>query len=314
MRILGRMLTIAALAGLAGGTAACGDSVTGPGAAGDGSVSLSFAVRTAATGSASIASPNFDIVLNDGQNTLEITRVAMVVREIELERQFDECDDSSSDNSGSDSSGSDSSGDDSGSDSSGDDSSDDDSCEELSFGPELVELPVDGGTDRVITLQNVEAGVYDEIEFDIHKPDDDTQADRAFIAQHPEFRRVSIRVEGLFNGTPFLYLTDLNEDQEIHLADPIVVGPGSGPVNVTLSLDVSSWFERADGSLIDPATANDGGPNEDLVEDNIENSIEGFEDDDFDGEDDGDDDGDDDGADGGSDDDDGTPDQGPGDN
>lgn len=305
MRILGRLLTIAALAGMAGSTAACGDSVTGPGSAGDGSVSLSFAVRAASTGSAAFASPNFDIVLNDGQNTLEITRVAIVLREIELELQFDECDDSSSDGSGSDNSGSDDSG--------GDSSSDDDGCEEISFGPELVELPVDGTTDRVITLQNVEPGVYDEIEFEIHKPDDDTQEDLAFIAQHPEFRRVSIRVEGRYNGSDFVYLTDLNEDQEIHLADPITVGPGAAPVNVTLSLDVSSWFERADGSLIDPATANDGGPNEDLVEDNIENSIEGFEDDDFDGEDDGDDDSGNDGADG-SDDDDGTPDQGPGDN
>lgn len=294
MKILGRMLMIAVAAGLAASTVACGDSVTGPGAAGDGSVSLSFAVRTAATGSASLASPNFDIRLDDGQNTLEITRVAIVLREIELELQNDECDDSSSDSSGS-----------------GDSSSDDDGCEELSFGPELVELPMDGSTDRMITLHNVDPGVYDEIEFEIHKPDDDTQADRDFIAQHPDFRRVSIRVEGRFNGSDFLYLTDLNEDQEIHLADPIVVGPGAGTVNVTLSLDVPSWFERADGSLIDPATANDGGANEDLVEDNIENSIEGFEDDDFDGKDDG---ADDDGADDGSDDDDGTPDQGPGDN
>ena len=304
MRILGRLLTIAAVAGLAATTTACGESVTGPGSAGDGSVSLSFAVRTAATGSAALVAPtgsatipgpNFDIVLDDGQNTLEITRVALVLREIELELQFDECDDSSSDSSGSDDSGS-------------DDSSDDDSCEELSFGPELVELPVDGTTDRVITLQDVAPGVYDEIEFEIHKPDDDTQADRDFIAQNPEFRRVSIRVEGRYNGSDFVYLTDLNEDQEIHLADPIVVGPGTAPVNVTLTLDVSSWFRRDDGSLVDPATANDGGPNEDLVEDNIENSIEGFEDDDFDGEDDDED------GDGGEGDDDGTPDQGPGDN
>lgn len=298
------MAAIAALA-LAGGVAACGESTTGPGSAGDGAVSLSFSVRAAPSASAAVngpvstafPSPSFDIMLNDGTNTLEITRVAMVLREIELERQFDECDDSSSGSSGSDDSGSDS-------------SSDDGRCEELSFGPELVELPVDGTTERMITLPNVEPDIYDEVEFDIHKPSDDTQADRDFLRANPAFDDVSIRVEGRYNGTSFLYLTDLNEEQEIELVDPIVVGPGAAPVNVTLSIDVSSWFMRADGTLIDPATANKGGPNENLVEDNIENSIEGFEDDDFDGEDDG---AEDDSADDGSSDD-GTPDQGPGDN
>ncbi len=44
-----------------------------------------------------------------------------------------------------------------------------------------------------------------------------------------------------------------------------------------------------DGSLIDPRTAGDGGPNEGLVEDNIRASIDGFEDEDEDGEDDDDD-------------------------
>ena len=60
------------------------------------------------------------------------------------------------------------------------------------------------------------------------------------------------------------------------------------------------------GTLLDPASANEGGANESVVENNIENSIDAFEDDDRDGDDDDDDDG--------SDDDDGTLDQGPGDN
>jgi hypothetical protein len=296
MSTLEKLLPLAALAGLAGITAGCGeDGLTGPGAAGDGTVSLSVAIRTAPTNSATVASPNFDILLDDGLNTLEITRAAVVLREIELEKQFDECDDSSSGSLADDDSSS---------------GSDDDGCEEFSAGPELVELPMDGSTDRVITLNDVDAGIYDEVELEVHKVGDDTQAERDFVSANPSFDGISIRVEGRYNGSDFLYVTDLNEEEEIHLADPIEVGPGAGPVNVTVSFDVSSWFERADGSLIDPATANEGGPNENLVEDNIKNSIEGFEDDDFDGEDDGIED---DGADGAANDD-GTPDQGPGDN
>ncbi|MDH3734635.1 MAG: hypothetical protein OEU54_13990, partial [Gemmatimonadota bacterium] len=157
------------------------------------------------------------------------------------------------------------------SDSSSDDDSDDD-CE-FEVGPFLLELPLDGTTETQIQLDDVRPGRYDELEFDIHKPDDDTAGDLDFIAVHPDFRDVSIRVEGTYNGQSFLYLTDLNEEQEIDLVPPIVVGGGE-TVQVTLALDVGGWFRRGDGSLVDPATANKGGPNEDLVEDNIESSIE----------------------------------------
>ncbi len=70
---------------------------------------------------------------------------------------------------------------------------------------------------------------------------------------------------------------------------PLVVEEGAQPTNVTLLIDVTTWFVALDGSLIDPRTAGNGGPNEGLVEDNIRASIDGFEDEDEDGEDDDDD-------------------------
>jgi len=100
---------------------------------------------------------------------------------------------------------------------------------------------------------------------------------------------VSIRVEGTFDGETFVYLTDLNEDQEYALVPPLEVTESTGPVNLTLSIDVTTWFVTSGGSLIDPTSANKGGANENLVEDNIEGSIEIFEDDDRDGDDDSDD-------------------------
>jgi len=53
--------------------------------------------------------------------------------------------------------------------------------------------------------------------------------------------------------------------------------------NVTLTFDVRSWFTASDGSLVDPATAGDGGANADLVAENIRASLRGFEDADHDG-------------------------------
>lgn len=258
-----------AVTSLALALAACDDSgtqLTGPGGStGGGDISLSIAVPAAGAASMSISGGAlFDIVQNDGSSELVIERVAMVLREIELERQFDDdCDDHVS--------------------------GEDDDCEEFSTGPMILELPMDGSVDQLVTIDNVPADTYDEIEFRIHKPEDDTAEDLEFIGNNPDFDRVSIRVEGTFDREPFVYVTDLNEDQEYALVPPLVVGEDSGPLNMTLSIDVTTWFATSVGTLVDPRSANKGGENEDIVEDNIERSIDLFEDNDRDGDNDSDD-------------------------
>jgi len=198
-----------------------------------------------------------DLVLQDDTHTLEISRVAIVLREIEMERvDDDDCDDHVA--------------------------GDDDSCEEFEIGPILLELPLDGSIDQLVSA-DVPPGTYDELEFEIHKPESDGD-DEAILTANPEFDGVSIRVEGTFDGEDFVFLQDLDAEQEIDLSPPLVVEEGSGPIDVTLRLDVSGWFVRPDGSLIDPRTANKDQPNEEIVEDNIERSIDVFEDDDQDGE------------------------------
>ena len=254
------------MAGLVLAVAACDDSaspLTGPGSAAPGSVSLSIAAPTSGGAAMAAGGALFDVVQNDGTSELVIQQTALVLRKIELERQFDDdCDDHISGT--------------------------DDDCEEFSSGPMILELPMDGSVDHVVTINNVPADTYDEVEFEIHKPEDDTAEDLAFISANPAFDGVSIRVEGTFDGSPFTYVTDLNEDQEYNLVPPLVVD-GSSAVNLTLSIDVTTWFVAPDGSLVDPTSANKGGPNENLVENNIERSIEIFEDDDRDGDDDSDD-------------------------
>jgi hypothetical protein len=96
----------------------------------------------------------------------------------------------------------------------------------------------------------------------------------------------SIRVEGTFNGTTFVYESDLDVEQEFDLADPIVVTDTAAAVNVTVLLNLNQWFRDGSGNLLDPATGNTGGMNESLIKENIKNSIEAFEDDDHDGHDD----------------------------
>jgi hypothetical protein len=250
-RVQGLLLAVALVSMLAG----CNEDGTGPGNLdGANTVSLSFGL----SGGAAAPAPSLfagSLELTDGTNTLVIETAELVLREIEFERV----------------------------ESTGCDSLvDDDDCEEFEVGPFLVSLDLGGGVSQELTAV-VDTGTFDEIEFDIHKPEDNDAADFAFIAANPNFDGVSIRVTGTYNGQAFVYTTDEGQEQEIDLTSPLVVTEDSGPVNVTMMLDVSTWFENQAGMLIDPRTANKGEPNESLVEGNIENSIEGFRDDDHDG-------------------------------
>ncbi len=223
-----------------------------------GSVSLSFVVP--GTGAAASAARLFGaagVTLTDGAgNTLVIQSAEVVLREIEFERADEPtgCDAAEGE----------------------DEASDDPACEDYETDPLLASLPLDG-TVAWETTADVPYGTYDEIEFDVHKVSGDDPADAAFLDANPGYDGISIRVTGTWNGADFVYTSSLNEEQEIELAPPMVVDENSGPVNVTLSIDVSTWFRDASGALIDPNSP------EDLVKHNIKDSIEGFEDDDSDG-------------------------------
>jgi hypothetical protein len=222
-------------------------------------VSLSFLTRAAVTtapGIANAVAAPADEVFSDGANTLTISQVEVVLREIELKRvEAENCD------------------------------AQPDSCEEFEVGPILVDLPLNGQTAQAVDVA-IDPGTYDEIEFEIHKISNDDEEDAAFRAAHPDFAGKSIRVRGSFSGSPFTYETDLDVEQEFDLSPPLEVGESSASTNVTVRIDISQWFVDGSGTLVDPGTGNKGGVNESLIKENIKQSIEAFEDEDRDGDDD----------------------------
>jgi len=233
--------------------AACGDG-TGPTTGAQ--VSLTFASSVAA---GAAAAPSFGgpmaVPFTDGVNTLEITSVKVVLREIELERvEIADCDVEPAE------------------------------CEDFEIGPVLIDLSLDGTTNTNISVA-VSAGTYDEIEFDVHKASNDDPEDAAFLLANPTMESKSIIVEGTYNTVAFTYETDLNEEQELDLVPNLAIGEDAPPTNVTIRFDVSTWFLDGNGNLFDPATANKGEPNENVAKDNIKNSIEAFEEEDKDGDD-----------------------------
>jgi hypothetical protein len=150
---------------------------------------------------------------------------------------------------------------------------------EVEFGPIVVDLPTASGVNQGVTLR-VPPGLYDEIKFEI-EPLDDHNGRSEDRYGRPGPRDASIRVEGTFNGEPFVYLSDLEAEVELDFHPPLVIRRGG--FNVTIRVDVAEWFTDDDGQLIDPSSANAGGPNQALVERNILASLHAFGDHDRDG-------------------------------
>lgn len=161
-------------------------------------------------------------------------------------------------------------------------------CEEFETGPVLASFPLGTASAAALVTVNAPEGQYDRLEFEIHKTDSTSGADATFLAANPGFKGISIKVTGTFSQSgsrsDFTFTSDLDAEQEIGLSPPLTVAASSG-TNLTIRLDVSTWFVN-DGALLDPASANQGGPMEGVVQDNIKRSIEAFRDDDHDGHDD----------------------------
>ncbi len=210
-------------------------------------------------------------IARDG-DVLLVTKAQLVVRNVKLKSATAVCsdddDDETTGRSSSSSSGS----------SSRDD--DDDDCAEIRVGPYLVDVPVNGADGARVAVE-VPAGTYSSIRLWLYKVTSSDSADVAFRQANPTFRDISLRLEGTFNGTPFVFVNDVNAKLTVPLTEPLVVGTGGDDVTVTI--DLSTWFLRSSGGLYSPAAANTPGQVRAQVQNNIRNAFRAFRDDDKDG-------------------------------
>ena len=152
--------------------------------------------------------------------------------------------------------------------------------EPLESGPFLMEVPGDRAV-RSWVASAVPAGRYDGLRLAIHTPDVTRPADADFLAEHPTLDGVAVRIEGEWDGAPFRRDFAL-EDARLLLVDPPLEVRGR-TANVTLHLDVASWFREPDGTLTDPVAIQPGTPEAAAVEGRIRDSFTAYEDPDADG-------------------------------
>jgi hypothetical protein len=214
-------------------------------------------------------------------DVLVVSKAQLVVRNVQLKSATAVCsDDDDDETTGKSSSSSSYSSSSSSSGRDDDDDDDDDDCAEIRVGPYLVDVPVNGA-DAARVAVAVPAGTYSSIRLWLYKVSSGDSADVAFRQTNPDFRDISVRLTGTFNGTPFTFTNNVNAKLTVPLTAPLVIGTGGD--NVTVTIDLGTWFLRPSGGLYSPAAANTPGQARTQVQNNIRNAFRAFRDDDKDG-------------------------------
>ncbi len=219
-------------------------------------------------------SPAGMTITRDG-DVLLVTKAQLVVRNVKLKSASAVCSDDDDDESSSNSVALGLGATVANASASSDDDDDDDECPTFRVGPYLVDVPVSGADGARVAVE-VPAGTYSSIRLWLHKVTSSDSADVAFRQANPDFRDISLRLEGTFNGTPFIFVNDVNAKLTVPLAEPLVVGTGGDDVTVTI--DLSTWFLRSSGGLYSPAAANTPGQARAQVQNNIRNAFRAFKD------------------------------------
>jgi hypothetical protein len=257
--------------------AACSEG-TGPNASGE--VGLGFQLATSqssasapsapgtatSAGVAQVSTTPAGLRITSGTDAIVITRAQVVVRDVKLKSAAATCldDDDDDDKSSSSRSGMRSSDDD-----------DDDDCPSIRVGPYLVNVPVSGADGGRVAVM-VPEGTYSSVRLKVHKVSSSDSADLAFRQANPDFRNISIRLEGTYNTQPFTFVSDVNATLEVPLTAPVVIGKGGD--NVTVTIDMKEWFTKPTGGLYSPGAANTSGFVQAKIQNNIRNTFRAFRD------------------------------------
>jgi hypothetical protein len=188
------------------------------------------------------AGPSSNIVVGSGAAGITITAAQMTLGEIEL---------SPSGSCGAETNDADAAG-------TANDNHED-SCEELDAGPVTVDLPVDGTTKAMLHV-SVPAGTYEGLQAEL----------------------VSVQVSFTdASGAKQTFTSKTEAKLEMRFPAALTVAAG-GTLNLTVDVDVSSWFKDANGTVLDPTNP----ANADAINANIRKSFHAFDDENQDGVDD----------------------------
>jgi len=206
--------------------------------AGCGGSNLSLSVRAGAATAATAAGTTATAQALTAGTGITLSRVRIVIRKVEMEQ------------------------------------ADTAEMDEVANGPYLLDLSgatLDGAVGKVLDA-SFTPGTYNEIEFEVHKPQSGETAANADIKDMID-AGASIMVDGTIDGAAFTFTTAVTAEQKFE--GNLTLASGS---NLTLNVDAGSWF-TANGARLDPRDE----ANRSQIENNIQASFKAFKDDDHDG-------------------------------
>ena len=210
---------------------------------------LSLSVSTKPMTVTPVAAMNPDLIVASGTDTLDLTAAQIVLSSVELK----------------------------GTSTATCTTKETDSCSEIELSPMLVNVPL-GAITQLDLGTLVPAGSYRELSFNVDAVQSGDSAGAAFLTAHPDFANVSVRVQGTYKGTSFVYSSNQDAEFEMEFSTPVVIGSGTSS-NLTIALDAGSWFKDASGNVLNPTDP----ANASTIDNNIKNSFHAFEDDNHDG-------------------------------
>lgn len=149
-------------------------------------------------------------------------------------------------------------------------SPDDRQCRVLVSRSILVDLPLGAAAEQRLAL-DVPTGAYSQLALE--------------VVPSADLSGKSVRIEGSYNGTPFIYETDVEVKRALLLPRILEVGRQHGfATNMTVSVPVASWFRsQVTGALVNPQLLTRGSARDAAMRENIATSLRAFEDRDRDG-------------------------------
>jgi hypothetical protein len=237
-------------------------------------LSLSTTIGSGAAHSSVAAS---DLVITGTGGSVKITSAQMVLSHIKLKSDAP-CANTEADNPNDAGSGPDEATE------SDAEKNDEHDCDSMHLDPVLVDLPLDGTT-KVILDALVPAGTYTGVRAKLEAVEADDDGGNPFITAHPDFKGVSVKVVGVFTDAggkdhAFTFTSNVEAELAMDFATPVTVGATT--TNLTIDVNVGSWFKDASGAVTDPTNS----ANQETIERAIRASLRAFEDDDHDGDDD----------------------------
>jgi hypothetical protein len=243
--------------------AACSDA-----AAPSASSMVSVAFRVAPASSGLSAARMFDGTSDSAAtvNDITLTKVQLVLSHIELSRIDSACvrpDTTNDDN---------------------DEVERRDDCHEIKLAPMLVDLPITPDA-KVELSAPVPPGKYRNLHARITALTAESRQKGAadFIAANPDFAGTSVRIEGMYKGAPFTFVSNLRSEIYIPFRPPLDLTDTTKAPAVTVAVDPSGWFKTQSGTTIDPTTVGLDQPNNAYIAANIRRSFRVFRDDNHDG-------------------------------